>query len=95
MQRLAGCHQGQWWLVWRGSSGLKLPLVGPGRNGLLPGQLAPIQSPTAWEAVVGCLGRGPVNKDSAFWLDEVSYGVGLGALRKLRGDRRSPWINSC
>ena len=74
---------------------MKLPLVGPGRNGLLLGQLVPILPPTAWEAEAGCLGGGPVNRDSAFWLNEVSCGVGLGALRKFWGDRRNPWINSC
>lgn len=57
--------------------------------------------PACSHPAANCLGGGggvpggPVNRDSAFWLDEVSYGVGLGALRKLWGDRSRPWMSSC
>ena len=34
----------------------ELPLAGPGRNNMLPGQLAPILPRTAWEAEVVCCG---------------------------------------
>lgn len=54
---------------------LELPLEGPGRNGLLPGQLAPILPPTPWEcAEMVCCGGGLANRNPASQFDETSVG---------------------